>query len=164
MYGRSTAAPHVRKTASAPTFDFSLRVSFRLSPIDCQPPLPLRLPRYFFTSLLHYFVDPVPLRHIAASRCPTRAHPQLPLSHSPLRHRPIGPSPLPARSAFKTKHIFRTSPTSLLPPLSQIPTIHFTSNVYVFQSGAAANVAPSLTCLKSAFSRWPGECSLPVQA
>ena len=51
------------------------------------------------------------------------------LFHPRPHTRPIGPSPPPARSAFKTKHIFRTSPTSLLPPYMQIPTIRFTCNM-----------------------------------
>src|ERR1700743_1300477 len=82
-------------------------------------------------------------------------NPSWPIHHS--AHRPTGHQPPTPRSAFKTKHIFRTSPTNLLPPYSQLPTIHYTCNVFMFQSGAAATVAPSLTCLKSVSSRWPGE-------
>jgi hypothetical protein len=151
---RCVPCPHDQNPANPQGLSFLSTFNFRLSTFNFRLSTSSSSLRYIFASPVVF--RPAPLH----PNCPNPAHPSSPLSTFPSPHRPIGLQPPPARSAFKTKHIFRTSPDNLLPPYIPIPTIHYTCNVFMFQSGAAATVAPSLTCLKSVFSRWLGECSL----
>src|SRR5580700_444960 len=74
MYGRSTAAPHVRKIASAPTLGFSFPFDFQLSPVNLF--LFLFLFLFIVASLRLYFITSpsvltVPPRHTPPPHCPT---------------------------------------------------------------------------------------------
>src|SRR5579871_4482424 len=127
-------APHVLKIATDASELIFLAVSldFQLSTLNLFAVSRARTPTKIAVPFTHSSSYPCSIPHSAT--VPSAVHPP------------------PARSAFKTKHIFRTSPTNLLPTHTQIPTIRFTCTVSMFQSGIAACFAPSLTCLKSAFT------------